>query len=79
MVLFFQLVPTNDSLQQEWIKYVNAVSEEARRNNIMVLNPTEKKEDKDVKLKISVKKSLNKKALFICRERSLFVFLRFNL
>lgn len=54
MVLFFQLVPTNDSLQQEWIKYVNAVSEEARRNNIMVLNPTEKKEDKDVKLKISV-------------------------
>ena len=49
-----QLVPTDDGLHQDWKKYCSAVNEETRRSTVMVLNSSDKKDDKEIKLRVPV-------------------------
>ncbi|XP_076804278.1 THO complex subunit 2-like isoform X1 [Clavelina lepadiformis] len=44
------LIPGDDVLKDQWEKYVGIATEEARRTTVMLLNPSEKKDDKDVKI-----------------------------
>nr|CAB3266946.1 THO complex subunit 2-like [Phallusia mammillata] len=57
--LLLHLTPNDEDLHKEWDKYVEETTEEARRSTVMVLNPTEKKEEKTNQM--DVDKPLNQK------------------